>query len=356
MGTDRAGIVQRVEGSNVSGWPVGGTTPVRRYTHDALLYDSPAHLVDVARPFLLDGLAAGDAAVIATSAATADLLREAVDGHPAVHVLERGDVYRARTPASITTFRRLAQQRAAEGIGRVRVVGEVDFGRTERDWLEWQRYEAVVNEALAGWPLWGLCVFDTQRLPQPLLDSALHTHPYLATAAGRADNPLFTEPADYLRALPVPVEPLESTLPRLHAAHVADFAGLRHAVAAELAGVAAAEDALQDFALAVDEMTSNALRHGGEPVDLRLWIGEDRIVCTIGDRGTGWDDPFAGYGPAHGDDLSRGGMGLWLARQLCDHVDITTGPDGAQVRLTLRLASGQRSPDVGGPSSARNTE
>jgi len=72
-------------------------------------------------------------------------------------------------------------------------------------------------------------------------------------------------------------------------------------------------------------------------VSLRLWIAPDRIVCTIADHGGGWDDPFAGYGPAHGSDLSRGGMGLWLARQLCDHVDITSDDDGARVRLTVRL-------------------
>jgi anti-sigma regulatory factor (Ser/Thr protein kinase) len=323
----------------VSGWPKGKATSTSagRYIHDALLYDSPGQLVEVAAPFLLEGLAAGDASVIATSARTADLLREAVDGHPDVHVLERGDVYRVRTPAAITTFRHLAESRASEGARRVRVVGEVDFGPTERDWLEWQRYEAVVNDALAGWPLWGLCVFDTQRLPEPLLTTALHTHPHVATAHGREDNPHFIEPAKYLRALPVPDEPLEATVPRLHASHVADFASLRRALATELAGVPADGDLVQDFLLAVDEMTSNALRHGGRPIDLRLWIGTDRIVCTIGDRGTGWDDPFAGYGPAHGEDLSRGGMGLWLARQLCDHVDITTGPDGAVVRLTVDL-------------------
>jgi anti-sigma regulatory factor (Ser/Thr protein kinase) len=319
----------------VSGLRVGET---RRYAHDALLYDSPDRLTEVAAPFLLEGLAAGDAAVIATSAATAKLLREAVDDHPGVRILDRGDVYRARTPAAITTFRQLAEQRTREGALQVRVVGEVDFGPTERDWLEWQRYEAVINEALAAWPLWGLCVFDTQRLPEPLLDSALHTHPHLATRRGREANPLFTEPADYLRALPVPVEPLESTPPRLHAPHVAEFAGLRRAIAAELAGVPAATDLVQDFRLAVDEMTSNALRHGSRPVDLRIWVGDDRVVCTISDQGTGWDDPFAGYGPAHGEDLSRGGMGLWLARQLCDHVDITTGTDGgALVRLTVRF-------------------
>ncbi len=113
--------------------------------------------------------------------------------------------------------------------------------------------------------------------------------------------------------------------------------GLRHAVAAELGTVEAPRDLVEDFLLAVDEMTSNAVRHGGPPVSLRLWVGADRVVCTIRDRGPGFDDPFAGYGPAHGDDLSRGGMGLWLARQLCDHVDISHGAGGAQVRLTVRL-------------------
>ena len=326
-------------GRVVSGWPDGGAapSPARRYRHDALLYDSPDQLAGITVPFLQEGLAAGEAAVVATGAGTADLIREAVGGDPRVHVLERGDVYRARTPAAITTFRRLAEQRAAEGVHRVRVVGEVDFGPTERDWIEWQRYEAVINDALADWPLWGLCVFDTQRLPEPLLDTALRTHSRIATASGWQLNPRFSEPADYLRALPVPAEPLEATPPRLHASHVADFATLRRALATELAGVRADEDLLQDFLLAVDEMTSNALRHGGRPVDLRLWIGPDRVVCTIGDRGNGWDDPFAGYGPAHGEDLSRGGMGLWLARQLCDHVDISSGPDGPLVRLTVGI-------------------
>jgi anti-sigma regulatory factor (Ser/Thr protein kinase) len=316
---------------------VRGEPAIGRYTHDALFFDSPGQLTDVAVPFLLEGLAAGEAAVVATSTGTANLLRQAVDGDPRVHVIERGDVYRARTPTAITTFRRLAEQHAADGVKRVRVVGEVDFGPTERDWLEWQRYESVINDALAEWPLWGLCVFDTQRLPAPLIESALRTHSTLVTDGDRAPNPEFADPADYLRSLPVPGEPLEDTAPRLAAPDVSDFIGLRHAVAAELDRVPAPRDAVEDFLLAVDEMTSNAMRHGGPPVSLRLWVADDRIVCTISDHGPGWDDPFAGYGPAHGEDLSRGGMGLWLARQLCDHVDISSDGAGARVRLTLRL-------------------
>jgi anti-sigma regulatory factor (Ser/Thr protein kinase) len=313
----------------------------RGYRHDGLLYDDDAQLVRVAARFLLDGLTADEPAVIAATPRTADLLREAVGEHPLLHVLERHDAYRARTPTAITTFRRLAEEHAPEG-ARLRVVGEVDFGAGERDWLEWQRYESVINEALAAWPLWGLCVFDTQRLPEPLLASAVATHPTLLGADGRVPNPGFVDPAEYVRGLPVPEEPLEATTPQLSAPDVSDFVGLRHAVAEEIARTGADADLVGDLLLAVDEMVSNAVRHGRPPVGLRLWTAADRIVCTISDGGPGWDDAFAGYGPAHGDDLSRGGMGLWLARQLCDHVDISgghgaAGDAGVQVRLTVRL-------------------
>jgi anti-sigma regulatory factor (Ser/Thr protein kinase) len=308
--------------------------------HDAFFFDSAESLAEVAGPFLLEGLDVGDSAVVATSEATARVVQEAVGGDPRVHVLTGYEAYQRRTPGAITTFRHLAESRDPGGGGRVRVVGEVDFGPSERNWLEWERYEAVINDALAAWPLWGLCVFDAQRLAEPVLESALRTHSHLATPAGRRPNPAFTDPAEYLRSLPVPEEPLEATTPLLDVSDVTSFRALRQAVANSLAGMPARREETEDFLLAVDEMTSNAVRHGGPPVSLRLWRGHDRIVCTIADGGPGWDDPFAGYGPAHGEDLSRGGMGLWLARQLCDHVDICADParDGrVRVRLTTRL-------------------
>src|SRR3712207_407318 len=154
------GWQQTSAGWLVSGWTADGTAEPpapdhlhtqRTYVHDALLYDDRAQLVDVAVPFLLEGLAVGDAAVVAAGEQTSAAIRDAVDGDPRVHVLERGDVYRARTPTAITTFRRLADERSDGGRRRVRVIGEVDFGPTERDWLEWMRYEAVINKALADW-------------------------------------------------------------------------------------------------------------------------------------------------------------------------------------------------------------
>lgn len=306
------------------------------FHHDALLFGDPGQLAAVAGRFATDGLAAGDAVVVATGAWAAGVIRDAV-ADDRLLVLDRRDVYRARTPAAITAFRELADRHATGDVTQVRVIGEVDFGSTEQDRVEWQRYEAVINHALAAWPLWGLCVFDTQRLPGPVLEAARLTHPGLAGPAGQVANPDFVDPAEYVRTLPSAAEPLEATEPLLDARAVTDFIRLRHTVAAELAHTPGPRDAVEDFLLAVDEMTSNAVRHGRPPVDLRLWASTDRLVCRITDSGTGVTDPFAGYGPAHGEDLSRGGMGLWLARQLCDHVDVSRSGDGAVVRLITHL-------------------
>jgi anti-sigma regulatory factor (Ser/Thr protein kinase) len=308
--------------------------------HDAVFFDSHDQLAEVTGAFLTSGLAEGDAAVVVAGAATARVVAEALDGDPRLHVLDAADVYGARTPAAITAIRRLAKQHDPGDGGRVRLLGEIDFGATDRERLEWQKYEAVLNGALADYPLWGLCLFDTRRLAEPVLEAARHTHANVASRAGRHRNQAFVEPGRYLRSLPVPEEPLESSEPVLAVTGVDEFAALRHAITRALAPLGAQPGQAEDFLLAVDEMTSNAIRHGAPPVSLRLWTADDRVVCTIADGGPGWDDPFAGYGPAHGEDLSRGGMGLWLARQLCDHVDISGDPargGGVRVRLTTRL-------------------
>ncbi len=302
------------------------------FLHDALVYDTAEELAAVAGPFLLEGLAAGDGAVIAAGPEATAAICETVGNDPLVLVLERHALYRSRTPTAIKTFRGLAEQ-ATPG-RRIRVVGEVDFGTTAADWHEWQRYEAVINSAFAPAPLWGLCVFDTNRLPDAVLRTARETHPHLRTGAGRAVNPAYVDPASYVTSLPVPDEPMERTPPVLAVDGITHFGELRHAVAAHLADVRAPRDLAEDFSLAVDEMASNAVRHGRAPASLRLWVTPGTLVCTVGDAGAGPTDPFAGYGPAHGEDLSAGGMGLWLARQLCDHVALRREEHGNSVRLT----------------------
>jgi anti-sigma regulatory factor (Ser/Thr protein kinase) len=84
-------------------------------------------------------------------------------------------------------------------------------------------------------------------------------------------------------------------------------------------------------------MAANAFRHGVRPVAARVWTDGDLVICVISDRGTTYTDPFSGFAPAHGLDLSHGGMGLWLARKLCDHVDVLPSDSGLSVRLSTRL-------------------
>ncbi len=92
-----------------------------------------------------------------------------------------------------------------------------------------------------------------------------------------------------------------------------------------------------DLHLAASEIAANAFRHGGRPVSARIWTDGERIVCSITDSGTSYSDPFSGFTPAHGLDLSHGGMGLWLARKLWDHVDVLPSATGLTVRLSTRI-------------------
>ncbi|WNV76844.1 MEDS domain-containing protein [Geodermatophilus sp. DSM 44513] len=56
----------------------GADDATRGFRHDALIYDSLEELTGVAVPFLLEGLAAGDGAVIAVGPEATDALRTAV--------------------------------------------------------------------------------------------------------------------------------------------------------------------------------------------------------------------------------------------------------------------------------------
>jgi anti-sigma regulatory factor (Ser/Thr protein kinase) len=308
--------------------------------HRALIAGSDADLVAGAGAFVGEGLAAGQPVVVACTSATAHLLRPALAGHLTVAWAEWSDVFGSGAAAAVTAVRRLAERHRTEAAGPVRVVLEPQPGDDPDDWREWQRYEAVLDHEVGDEPLLTLCVTDTRRVPPALVEAARATHPLLLVGGREQPNPAHVDPAAYLESLPVPHEPLEDTEPLLQADSVRDLRGLRRQLAdraAEAKLGPGSEPALEDFLLAVDEMTTNALRHGRPPVSLRLWATEARLVCTITDRGAGFEDPFIGYGPAHGTDLSLGGMGLWLARQLCDHVDITPDGDGVHVRLTTVL-------------------
>jgi anti-sigma regulatory factor (Ser/Thr protein kinase) len=101
------------------------------------------------------------------------------------------------------------------------------------------------------------------------------------------------------------------------------------------------EERALDFVTAVNEVMTNAIRHGGGWGELRLWAA-DQLRCEVRDQGPGF--PAAGYlnrGEAP-TPSSNGGMGLWIAQRSSDEITIDSGPSGTTVRITaFRSATGR---------------
>jgi anti-sigma regulatory factor (Ser/Thr protein kinase) len=316
------------------------TSDERRCSHGhaAVVVGSQDELVAAAVPWLEAGLAAGDLTVLSCDEETTELLRGELGPGGASLVSEpRVSLRGVRPPDGIVTVRRLLDRALDAPSGRLRVLGAPDFGPDPRDWREVQRYESVVNRLLIGAPVQALCVYDRRALPEQAAVSARETHPQVLADGVPADNPAYRTPGAYVRDLPLPREPMEQGEPVYAVSGAPTLADLRHQLAAVLAAQVPDRDQREDLHLAVSEIAANAFRHGIPPVSARVWASYDWIVCTVTDRGSGYRDQLAGFQPAHGEDLSLGGMGLWLARKLWDHVDLLTGPDGLTVRLSSPL-------------------
>jgi anti-sigma regulatory factor (Ser/Thr protein kinase) len=300
---------------------------------------SESELLAVALPYLEKGLTAGDLVVLTCSRETVALLsRELGAGAGAVESEPRISLLGARAPDALAVAGRYLERAAASRSGRLRVLAEIDFGHDPADWREGQRYESVSNRLMADAPVQILCMYDRRRLDASVVASAAATHPGLVDGSGsRTTNPAFQEPGSYVPSLPLPREPFEEGDPVFAVENAPTLAGLRHQLGAVIAALVPDREQQEDLHLAASEIAANAFRHGVRPVSARVWADGARIVCVISDRGTSYSDPFSGFLPAHGLDLSRGGMGLWLARKLCDHVDVLPAPDGLSVRLSTRL-------------------
>jgi anti-sigma regulatory factor (Ser/Thr protein kinase) len=313
----------------------GGTGD--RLRHDALFFASDQELVAAVVPFLLDGVSAGEPVGIACSDRASRLLAAEIPPSARIRVFNPEDVYR-RPAAATSTWQPFIRDELAAGARHVRVIGEVDFGNEPVEWGQWADYEAAISLPLAGSPAWHLCLYDTRHLPPEVLEVGRLTHPHLLMGTTRVPNPRHVDPVEYLRSDHHGPDPLEATPPTLTVDHLRDadgVAGVRRAVRFAVDRIAPGSTSGEDFTIAVNEIVTNALRHGRPPIRLRLWATPRRSLCTVADGGYGIDDPLAGYGPAPAD-VSRGGMGLWLARQLCDRVQLSTTAAGFTARLAIR--------------------
>lgn len=305
--------------------------------HGAAVVGSRRELLATALPYLDAGLRAGDLVVLTCPPETVELLTDELgEKARAVEADARMSLLGARAPDALTMCGRFLERAVASGSGRLRVLAEVDFGSDRADWREGQRYESVTNRLLDD-AVSALCLYDRRRLAPEVVASAAATHPVLVQGRTWRPNPAFLEPGVYVPSLPVPRVPVEDGDPVFAVDDAPTLAGLRHQLGAVIASLVPDRDQQEDLHLAAAEIAANAFRHGVRPVSAKVWADGDRVVCVISDRGTSYRDPLSGFVPAHGPDLSAGGMGLWLARKLWDHVDLLPTADGLSVRLSTRL-------------------
>ncbi len=298
-------------------------------THSAFLYDTPAQYTGLLVPFICEGLQRGESVAVATSRPRISLLRKALgDDAPAVRFLPADEWY-VRPVRTIAGWAHMLRAAHAPGRPAARLVGEVDFRGDERSWV---RFESALNAALTG-PGHLLCPYDRAHLPQHLVDSARRTH-HVVHDGGWHHSDAYVEPERLLTELaepvfpvhgePVIVTPVDDTVVHLRAL-------LRERATAE--GWLTPER-VEILALAISEIATNGIRHGGRHRELRVWVDREAVVCEVSDDGAVPPGPLAGYLPP--TPGTPGGMGLWLVAQTCDALSLRTRDGVTYARFALR--------------------
>ncbi|HTD57934.1 MAG TPA: ATP-binding protein [Solirubrobacteraceae bacterium] len=90
-----------------------------------------------------------------------------------------------------------------------------------------------------------------------------------------------------------------------------------------------------DLVLAVNELATNSVRHGGGSGTLRMWAEPDVLVCEVLDGG---HITAAHLEQAPPPPEQHSGRGLWVVNRLCDAVQIRSTPTGSVVRVHMRLS------------------
>jgi anti-sigma regulatory factor (Ser/Thr protein kinase) len=303
--------------------------------HEALLYSTPGEFVEVAAPFLRDGLQRGESALVITNQANTGPLREAL-GEAADRVdWADAAVWYPRPIDRIQSLHRYVGEHLDSGARRVRIIDESMWPEDSTAAVsELKRFESICNLLFAALPVWMICPYNA-GLFNHVLPDAYRTHPVIRDARiSREASIAYLEPGEFFKALDV-----EHNLPPAPGdAHVLRFAtpgDARSFIVAEASGAGLHPDRIRDLELAGCEMATNAIRHAHQSAEMRVWTAPDEIVCEVSDTGGGMKDPLAGYGEPK--EPGVGGWGLLLARRLCDGVEVRSTPQGTVIRLSMEL-------------------
>jgi anti-sigma regulatory factor (Ser/Thr protein kinase) len=317
--------------------------------HAAMFYrgwdEYQAAVVD----FIRSALRRGEPVLIAVPGKVIGKLRAALGSDaPKVSFADMTEV--GRNPAAIIpAVRAFMDQHPGR---RISYVGEPAWpGRTVPEFLEATKHEALVNVAFSGTPTNILCPYDLTGLPASVLSDAHHTHPVLIANGRSTPSSAYLGPNRLPQRCeqPLPDPPADAVLLR----YDTRLRPVRALVANLAATAGLTGTRASDLVLAVSEVTANTLRHTPAGGVLQVWCTFDEMVCQTHDRG--WiTDPLAGRRRPPAE--RPGGQGLWVVNQICDLVEIRTGPRGTTVRMHMRLHGGSPAEQVSAARRWRGCE
>jgi anti-sigma regulatory factor (Ser/Thr protein kinase) len=302
------------------------------FAHEALLYAGEEAFLEGAMPFVREGVDAGEPTLLVLSADKLDSVRGELNGDGKRVFFADMATVGANPARIIPAWRRFVEAFGGDDLA-VRGIGEpIWHGRTPDELVECQRHEALLNVAFAeGSPFRLLCPYDTAALDDAVIDEAVRSHPVVVEDGERRKSDAyrglaafaapFSEP---LPAPPASVQELEFDAGTLRS--------LREVVTTRATEAGLNEARANDLVLAVNEVATNSVRHGGGTGTLRVWRGTRWLVCEIEDSGV-IGDPLAGREEPRGEQHS--GRGLWIANQLCDLVQVRSYATRSVVRLHM---------------------
>jgi anti-sigma regulatory factor (Ser/Thr protein kinase) len=214
---------------------------------------------------------------------------------------------------------------------QLRGVGEPAYpGRRTVEFDECHLHELLFSPAFDDGPAWRLmCPYDVRRLPAAVHHRALHSHPEWSTVTGRgsthADLAAGLAQA-FAAALPPPSgAALRGTF------SAGDVRAVRHTVASWARSCRLSVEQVEAMELAASELATNAVVHGAGSGTVAMWADPRAAVLEVGD-GARLTDPLVGrFRPEPGQE---GGAGIYLLHQLCDLLQLRSGPGGTTARVT----------------------
>ncbi len=298
------------------------------YRHEAFLYSGLAEFVSGTISFVRRALDAGDPVLVVVSGEKIGLLRQEL-GAEAGNVSFADMASVGDNPARIIAVWQAfvaahAAARQLWGIGE-----PVHPERSPTELAECQLHEALLNVAFdAATPFWLLCPYDLEALAADVIDEAQRTHPFIARVDRRQASGAFrlidlADPFDR----PVPARPADAATMSFQ---IGRLRRVRAFVAAQATHAGLDPESSAAMVLAVTEIATNSLRHGGGHGELCAWVQDGSLVCEVSDRGH-ITSPLVGRVQPVLD--GQGGAGLWVANQLCDLVQIFSSPRGTTVRV-----------------------